>query len=178
MTQSLQSIVYSSGRLQLLDQRLLPLQSTYTDIKTVEDAFHAIRDMVVRGAPAIGVTAALATAVELHTMQDRAEFKDLTQLQQWIDAKMTYLAERCVPRSRPCVTLCHPPPSRPTAVNLMDACNRIKQLAHAASPATTPAALVQQVEAFAERYFADDVATNKVCRCWSSLQTTNGVACT
>lgn len=45
----------------------------------------------------------------------------------------------------------------------MDACNRIKQLAHAASEATTAAALVQQVEAFAERYFADDVATNKVC---------------
>lgn len=44
----------------------------------------------------------------------------------------------------------------------MDACSRIKQLAHAVSATSTPEALVQQVEAFAERYFADDVATNKV----------------
>lgn len=108
MTQSasLQAIVYSKGRLQLLDQRLLPLQSDYLDINTIEDAFHAIRDMVVRGAPAIGVTAALATAVELHNLQDRAHFKDLAQLQQWIEAKMTFLAERCVGNA-PAVKVSH-----------------------------------------------------------------------
>lgn len=91
---SLQAIVYSKGQLQLLDQRLLPLQSEYLDINTIEDAFHAIRDMVVRGAPAIGVTAALATAVELHNLSKAAFFKDLPQIQQWIDTKMTFLAER------------------------------------------------------------------------------------
>lgn len=96
MTQSapLQAIIYSKGQLKLLDQRLLPLQSEFIAIKTTDDAFHAIRDMVVRGAPAIGVTAALATAVELYTMQQAGEIQALQQLKEWIEAKMTFLAER------------------------------------------------------------------------------------
>lgn len=52
--------------------------------------------------------------------------------------------------------------SRPTAVNLMDACNRIKQLAQQVPPDTNHAQLVDQVIEFAEDYFAQDVATNKV----------------
>ncbi len=93
-SQSLQAIVYQKGQLKLLDQRLLPLQSEFIAIKTTDDAFHAIRDMVVRGAPAIGVTAALATAVELYTMQHNGQIHSLQQLVEWIETKMTFLAER------------------------------------------------------------------------------------
>ena len=43
---------------QVIDQRLLPHEMTILDLKTVDDAIMAIKDMVVRGAPLIGVTAA------------------------------------------------------------------------------------------------------------------------
>ena len=42
----------------VIDQRKLPFQFQVFDIKTVEDAYFAIKEMVVRGAPLIGVTAA------------------------------------------------------------------------------------------------------------------------
>jgi methylthioribose-1-phosphate isomerase len=47
----------------LLDQRKLPLEAVYVTCETPEEAAEAIRTMVVRGAPAIGVTAAFAMAL-------------------------------------------------------------------------------------------------------------------
>lgn len=43
---------------QVIDQRLLPHQVIIRDLKNVEDVFQAIREMIVRGAPLIGATAA------------------------------------------------------------------------------------------------------------------------
>jgi methylthioribose-1-phosphate isomerase len=50
-------------RLELLDQRLLPDQSVYVTCRTAEEVAAAIRDMVVRGAPAIGCAAAFGVAL-------------------------------------------------------------------------------------------------------------------
>ncbi|MEN8115869.1 MAG: S-methyl-5-thioribose-1-phosphate isomerase [Bacteroidota bacterium] len=47
-----------SKTVQVIDQRKLPFQFEVFDLKSVEDAFFAIKEMVVRGAPLIGVTAA------------------------------------------------------------------------------------------------------------------------
>ena len=47
------AIKWQNDSLLLLDQRLLPQQVSWLEIKTVSDAANAIRDMVVRGAPAI-----------------------------------------------------------------------------------------------------------------------------
>jgi methylthioribose-1-phosphate isomerase len=55
----------TDGRLQLLDQRLLPFDQVYLDVPDAQAAWQQIRDMVVRGAPAIGCTAALALAGHL-----------------------------------------------------------------------------------------------------------------
>lgn len=52
------AIQWDGEQLILLDQRLLPLQESYITYDDVEEVGAAIRDMVVRGAPAIGVTAA------------------------------------------------------------------------------------------------------------------------
>jgi len=46
------------GVVSVIDQRKLPFEFTVCELRTVEDAFRAITDMVVRGAPLIGVTAA------------------------------------------------------------------------------------------------------------------------
>ena len=52
------AIQWDGEQLILLDQRLLPLEALYITYSDVEEVGLAIRDMVVRGAPAIGVTAA------------------------------------------------------------------------------------------------------------------------
>ena len=47
------------GRIvKIIDQRKLPHEFIITDLKTVDDAIEAIRDMYVRGAPLIGATGA------------------------------------------------------------------------------------------------------------------------
>jgi methylthioribose-1-phosphate isomerase len=55
---AVQPIRWCGDRLELLDQRLLPDKKVYVVCRTAEQVAKAIRDMVVRGAPAIGVAAA------------------------------------------------------------------------------------------------------------------------
>ncbi|MEI8255191.1 MAG: S-methyl-5-thioribose-1-phosphate isomerase, partial [Deltaproteobacteria bacterium] len=54
-------------RVIVLDQRLLPTEEKYVLYATVEGVADSIRDMVVRGAPAIGITAAYGLALAAHT---------------------------------------------------------------------------------------------------------------
>ncbi|MDH3638951.1 MAG: S-methyl-5-thioribose-1-phosphate isomerase [Gammaproteobacteria bacterium] len=58
-----QAIRWDGECLFLLDQRKLPSEETYLRVDTVREAADAIRSMVVRGAPAIGVTAAYAVVL-------------------------------------------------------------------------------------------------------------------
>ena len=51
-------------RLELLDQRLLPDQTVYVTCRSAAEVAQAIRDMVVRGAPAIGCAAAFGVALD------------------------------------------------------------------------------------------------------------------
>jgi methylthioribose-1-phosphate isomerase len=56
------SIRYSEGELWILDQTLLPHKEVWIEIKKTEDMIEAIKKLKVRGAPLIGVAAALALA--------------------------------------------------------------------------------------------------------------------
>jgi methylthioribose-1-phosphate isomerase len=56
-------IRWKGDRLDLLDQRLLPDRTKYVVCRTAEDVARAIRDMVVRGAPAIGCAAAFGVVL-------------------------------------------------------------------------------------------------------------------
>ena len=58
-----QPIRWRGQSLELLDQRLLPGETRYVVCRTADDVAVAIRDMVVRGAPAIGVSAAFGLAL-------------------------------------------------------------------------------------------------------------------
>ena len=60
---SVQPIRWLGDRLELLDQRLLPDQTVYVTCRTAEEVAAAIRDMVVRGAPAIGCAAAFGVVL-------------------------------------------------------------------------------------------------------------------
>ena len=53
----------STGRVQVIDQRILPHRFEIIDVTTVDEFVVTIRDMIVRGAPLIGVTAAYGMAV-------------------------------------------------------------------------------------------------------------------
>ncbi|HYV49929.1 MAG TPA: S-methyl-5-thioribose-1-phosphate isomerase [Myxococcaceae bacterium] len=123
------------GALRLLDQRLLPGREVWLHIHSAEAAAQAIREMVVRGAPAIGITAAYAMA--LAAMEaEKAGAPEATRRAQLERARELLAA------------------TRPTAVNLfwaLDACK--VQLSK--DPAA--AALLK----LARRIHADDVAGNE-----------------
>lgn len=61
------AIKWQDDHLKLLDQRLLPHEVTWLDIYSTDDTVAAIRDMVVRGAPAIGITAAYGIVIAART---------------------------------------------------------------------------------------------------------------
>ncbi len=62
-----QAIAWQNNHLVLLDQRKLPADVQYVHCHEVTDAIQAIKDMVVRGAPAIGITAAFAVVLAART---------------------------------------------------------------------------------------------------------------
>lgn len=65
-----QAIRWSDNSLQLLDQRALPHQIEYISFSSAKDIARAISEMVVRGAPAIGITAAYGIAVAALYQED------------------------------------------------------------------------------------------------------------
>jgi methylthioribose-1-phosphate isomerase len=122
----------------MIDQRLLPGRfevAVYTDPAAVADA---IRDMVVRGAPAIGVSAAFGLALAAcRSKADNVEAlrADLQQAGSVLNA------------------------ARPTAVNLSWAVKRI--LAIAAEPMRTASELRERISAAAQQMADEDVLINK-----------------
>lgn len=92
---TLRPIVYAPGRLQLLDQRLLPAEEVYLDVHTCEDAHRLIREMAVRGAPAIAVAGFLALAVQLRNEGAGAQFASATDAADKIRGMLDYLVSRC-----------------------------------------------------------------------------------
>jgi methylthioribose-1-phosphate isomerase len=88
----------------MIDQRRLPLEEEYVTCLTYEEVAAAIRDMTIRGAPAIGVAAAMGVALGvLHASEDA------------VDAQFETI----------CRTLAG---TRPTAVNLFWAIDRMKKV--------------------------------------------------
>jgi len=121
------------GHLRLIDQTLLPTQCVEIDCRTVEEVWEAIRALRVRGAPAIGVAAAYGVCVGLQTAAGAAEAEFFARLEEVAAA----LAN-----------------SRPTAVNLFWALDRMKRKAESMrrehSPAEIAAALLAEARAIHE----------------------------
>jgi methylthioribose-1-phosphate isomerase len=99
----------ASGKLQLIDQTLLPLELKLLNIDTIEQAFEAITSLRVRGAPAIGIAAAYG--VVLGTQKSIAAGDSFEQSKQAASHACEYLAT-----------------SRPTAVNLFWALDRMRSV--------------------------------------------------
>src|SRR5207244_11319096 len=63
------TVEWRNGRVVMLDQRLLPTREVYRVYSNYREIARAIKDMVVRGAPAIGVAAAMGIALGARTLR-------------------------------------------------------------------------------------------------------------
>ena len=149
----LQAIRYSRGSLEILDQLKLPHEEVYNQITSLENAWHAIKSMQVRGAPAIAIVAALSVAVT--SARDLQIISDQTSLPYSGSAKKA--AEQISTDLTFLVT------SRPTAVNLADAAKKLKAQAFAASetPGAHSGTVLEAYISGAERMLIDDVRDNE-----------------
>src|SRR5262245_63821464 len=64
-------VQWRNGTVVLLDQRLLPTREVYRVYRDHRDVARAIKDMVIRGAPAIGVAAAMGIALGMRNARGR-----------------------------------------------------------------------------------------------------------
>ncbi len=119
-----------AGHLSLIDQTLLPTELKYVECRDVECVWEAIKSLRVRGAPAIGVAAAYGVCLGVQASRSSTEGEFFARLEQ----VTAYLAT-----------------SRPTAVNLFWALERMKATASALrgkqSPAEISAALMAEARA-------------------------------
>ncbi|MCX8160936.1 MAG: S-methyl-5-thioribose-1-phosphate isomerase [Candidatus Saccharicenans sp.] len=69
----LPAIAWKNGSLVMVDQRRLPWKESYLTLKSVEEVARAIEDMVIRGAPAIGIAAAYGLALGMANLKAGAD---------------------------------------------------------------------------------------------------------
>ena len=74
----IKTLEWTDAGVRFIDQTKLPTEETYVTCKTYEEVADAIRTMIVRGAPAIGVTAAMGVALGVRD----SKAKDHAELQQ------------------------------------------------------------------------------------------------
>jgi len=106
-TMALKAIEWLDDRLRILDQSKLPWEQSFVDLASYQDVALAIKEMRIRGAPAIGVAAAYGIALGAQDIKTADEDNFLNQLNQVMQTLAT---------------------TRPTAVNLFQAINRMKKV--------------------------------------------------
>src|SRR5262249_55584506 len=79
MTDPFSAVAWVDGKVRILDQRLLPQKELYRDYDDWRDVANAIRAMEVRGAPAIGITAAYGLALFARGVRDEDPLKALEE---------------------------------------------------------------------------------------------------
>ena len=99
-TSKIRTIQWVDNVSRMVDQTKFPEKFEYIDIKTGDEMFDAIRTMIVRGAPAIGIGG--AHGVVLYALEGADKFDSREEFVNWLIEKAEYMKT-----------------SRPTAVNLM-----------------------------------------------------------
>ena len=114
----------TDGFVRLIDQTLLPTALEYRDCRTVEEVWEAIKTLRVRGAPAIGVAAAMGTVVGMQAFRDTTRGAYRRRLREVTDLLRT---------------------SRPTAVNLFWALDRMERCVEGLTEQESPPHLTQRL---------------------------------
>lgn len=104
-------IQWVDGHSRMIDQTVIPYEYKYVDITSGDDMFYAIRDMIVRGAPAIGIAGAQGIVLYAQEGKGRGKYENIGEFKRWLLEKADYMST-----------------SRPTAVNLMWACEEQKKV--------------------------------------------------
>ncbi len=124
----------------MVDQTKFPEEYVYVDIKTGDDMYDAIKTMIVRGAPAIGIAG--AHGVVLYAQELAKENLSIDEFKKQLLEKSTYLAS-----------------SRPTAVNLMWAVEQQKELIK--NSTSDISIMVEELKAQAIKMENEDIEINK-----------------
>ncbi len=105
---SFKTIEWQNNKVLMIDQRKLPGKEVYIECTTFEEIAECIRDLVIRGAPAIGIASAMGMALGAMSISDDCSYEDFTK-------RMKTISE-------------HLALTRPTAVNLFWAIDRMNRL--------------------------------------------------
>lgn len=134
-----QTLRWGDGRLDMIDQRILPLEFRYLSFDSARSIAEGIKTMVVRGAPAIGVAAAYGVALEALRLVDC----DRVQFSSRMEEGFKVLSA-----------------SRPTAVNLFWALNRMSELLHSLSTLPNHDIAARMLEE-AHHIYHEDIKINR-----------------
>jgi hypothetical protein len=139
------AVEWLDGKLRILDQSRLPHEQIFADLDDYRDAVLAIREMKVRGAPAIGVVAAYGIALGAARIKTTNRDDFLTQLSQIMQVFAA---------------------SRPTAVNLFQAISKMKKAARGDRVAEVKKSLISE----ARRIHQEEIsATEELSRLGAEL---------
>jgi methylthioribose-1-phosphate isomerase len=133
------TLEWTDAGVRFIDQTKLPLEETYVTCTTYEEVADAIRDMVVRGAPAIGVAAAMGVALGVR----ESEANHVAELRRELDHICEVIAA-----------------TRPTAVNLFWAVRRMKNKFDTLTSLPVPQ-IKQAMVTEATRMYVEDIAANE-----------------
>lgn len=113
MRSEIKPIYWRNDVVYILDQRLLPYKVKYLRLKTAKEIAKAIKNMAIRGAPAIGIAGAMALAITAHRSRTKTAERFLSELRQSYEVLRN---------------------TRPTAVNLFWALERVMSIVEYQKP--------------------------------------------
>ncbi len=134
----IETLRWSQGKLEMIDQRILPAAFEYISYASAASVADGIRNMVVRGAPAIGVAAAYGVALEALSLQG----KPVPEFTAGMEAAFKVLSQ-----------------SRPTAVNLFWSLQRMRKVWEGVA-SLRPQQIAARLLEEAHEILADDIRIN------------------
>ncbi|RAI79216.1 S-methyl-5-thioribose-1-phosphate isomerase [Macrococcoides caseolyticum subsp. hominis] len=126
------NITYDNGQLTLLDQTQLPQKTAYVTVTTYEETAQAIEQMIIRGAPLIGITAAYGVVLGAR----QYTFGDFYTYMHQVLSRLEH--------------------TRPTAINLKWALNRMENVITSDAQET-----IRLLEREAAAIYEEDIAINR-----------------
>lgn len=135
-------VKWTDEGVEMLDQRLLPTEEKWLMLKTYKDVADGIRDMVIRGAPAIGVSCAYGIALGLKQFVGT----NVDDMEEELDYICDVLSK-----------------TRPTAINLFWAIDRMKRVfAKAKSEGKSPTEIKQIMIADSKAIHEEDIESQRL----------------
>jgi len=149
---AVETLRWENGAIEMIDQRILPAQIKYIQAYDAASVASAIRSMVIRGAPAIGIAAAFGIALEALQIKEMPP----NRFQKQLDRAFDLLAK-----------------SRPTAVNLFWALDRMqthrRSLVH-----LPPSQTAEELLAKAHEIHQEDIRINQAMGAFGATLLSDG----